>query len=147
MIRRSLLPRPVTRPVILDPLAFVLALVGAPILVAFMFFWILLIPVFAIFYGGPIYLALGVPSLLWYIPRYGISTWRIGFFAVLVNTLGCGAIALALIFFDAAIDAKGFAWFYWGFGTPVPFVWGFVFALLYPNFQTKFNRTLNASQT
>lgn len=53
-----------------DPMAFVLALIGAPILVAVFGFWLLLIPVFAVVFGGPVYLVFGTPVFLWMVTRY-----------------------------------------------------------------------------
>lgn len=51
----------------IDPVAFAIALIGAPLLVALLFFWILLIPVFALLFGGIPYLVLGTPVLLIYL--------------------------------------------------------------------------------
>jgi hypothetical protein len=53
----------------LDPVAFAAALVAAPLLVALICFWALLIPVFAVLFGGPVYLAFGTPVLLWMVTR------------------------------------------------------------------------------
>ena len=53
----------------LDPIAFVAALVIAPVLVALLGFWALLIPVFALVIGGPVYLAVGAPLLLVMVTR------------------------------------------------------------------------------
>jgi hypothetical protein len=57
----------------LDPKAFVLALIGAPILVALLGFWLFLIPVFAMVLGGPVYLVFGTPVLLWMVTRFPLD--------------------------------------------------------------------------
>jgi hypothetical protein len=48
----------------LNPVAFAMALVAAPILVTLCTFWIAFIPVFALIFGGPVYLLAGTPVLL-----------------------------------------------------------------------------------
>ncbi len=53
---------------IIDPVAFFLALFGGPILVTALSFW-LVVPVFALIIGGPLYLAVGTPVLLWRLQR------------------------------------------------------------------------------
>jgi hypothetical protein len=53
---------------IIDPVAFILALIGGPVLVTAISFW-LVVPVFALIIGGPLYLAVGTPVLLWRLQR------------------------------------------------------------------------------
>lgn len=48
----------------LDPVAFVAALIMAPLLVTMATFWVLYIPVVALVLGGPVYLIVGTPVLL-----------------------------------------------------------------------------------
>ena len=50
-----------------DAVAFFKALIGAPLIVAALGFWALGIPVFAVVFGGPAYLAFGTPILLIYL--------------------------------------------------------------------------------
>lgn len=50
---------------VIDPVAFFIALIGGPLLFTAMTFWILLVPVFALVLGGPVYLVIGTPLLLW----------------------------------------------------------------------------------
>jgi len=66
-----LLPKPVPKPYLIDPLAFVVALVGAPLAVGLLGGPLLLIPVFAVVFGGLPYLILGTPTLLWAFTRWG----------------------------------------------------------------------------
>jgi hypothetical protein len=54
----------------LDPKAFVLALICAPILIGILGAWMLLIPTVAVLLGGPYYLIFGTPVLLWMVTRY-----------------------------------------------------------------------------
>jgi|3_EtaG_2_1085321.scaffolds.fasta_scaffold160695_1 hypothetical protein len=53
---------------VIDPVAFFLALIGGPVLVTAISFW-LVVPVFALIIGGPLYLAVGTPVLLWRLQR------------------------------------------------------------------------------
>lgn len=57
----------------LDPVAFFIALLAAPVLVTLGSFWFFLIPVAALVLGGPIYLVLGTPLLLIYLQRHACS--------------------------------------------------------------------------
>lgn len=52
-----------------DPVAFVAALVLAPVAVT-LITCITVIPVFALVVGGPVYLIVGTPTLLWMVGRY-----------------------------------------------------------------------------
>ena len=53
---------------VLDPIAFVSALIGAPLLVTLFTFY-LYIPVVALVFGTPVYLVVGTPILLWMVTR------------------------------------------------------------------------------
>ncbi|WP_415921379.1 hypothetical protein [Tateyamaria sp. SN6-1] len=75
----------------LDPVAFAKALILAPLLVAGAGFWIILIPVFAAVFGGPIYLIVGTPVLMVY----------------LHYAEGSAAGAAALAFVTTAVGALG----------------------------------------
>ncbi|MEL6960152.1 MAG: hypothetical protein AAGL89_14495 [Pseudomonadota bacterium] len=68
----------------IDPTAFAVAVVGAPLLVTAMTFWIAFVPVIALVLGGPVYLAFAVPVLMWDMQRREPNAWRyvcLGFFA------------------------------------------------------------------
>lgn len=54
---------------IVDPVAFVIALVFGPILFTILTSWALFIPIFALVFGGPIYLLVGTPVMLVYLRR------------------------------------------------------------------------------
>lgn len=49
---------------------FTFALIGAPLLVTLLTFWAI-IPVFALIFGGPYYLLLAPPFLIWMLRRHG----------------------------------------------------------------------------
>lgn len=52
-----------------DVIAFAAALISAPLVVTALTFPTV-IPVFALIFGGPIYLIVGTPTLLWMVGRY-----------------------------------------------------------------------------
>jgi len=141
----NMLPKPLVKPVIIDPLAFTLALIGSPLLVAVFGFWILLIPVVGLVMGGPLYLAIGVPVLLWMIPRFGVHAFPVALTAAASNLVftSIGLVAFYLLR-GSRVDLDDAAMLYLAFGTPLAFVWGFVFALLYPKFERAPYRALNA---
>ena len=56
----------------LDPIAFTLALVAAPVVVAVLGFWLAMIPIIALI-GMPVYLIVGTPILLWMVTRYPMN--------------------------------------------------------------------------
>lgn len=111
-----------------DPLAFTLALVLAPLVFALLFFWVLLIPVFAVIFGAIPYLFFGTPIFLWGLGRglEGVVAGAgLGFLAwiAMCAALGIGWAAgrveqdlLALLAYFGAGMAPG---------------WGAAFALLY----------------
>jgi hypothetical protein len=71
---------------LIDPVAFFIALVAGPLVVTAVSFWILLIPVFALVFGGPIYLVMGTPLLLIHLRRNQASVrdlMTLGFLAAL----------------------------------------------------------------
>ena len=63
-------------PPALAPIAFVFALILAPIVVAVLFFWLFLIPVFAVYFGAIPYLLFGTPVLLWMVTHTRITFWN-----------------------------------------------------------------------
>ena len=89
-------PRPVRYAV--DPTAFVVALIGAPLLVTACTFWIGFIPLIALAMGGPVYLLLAIPVLLWDLPRHEPSFWRITAFGFLAAMSFAALLAIASLF-------------------------------------------------
>lgn len=140
--------KPPRKTFVIDPLAFVLALVSAPLFVAFLGFWAMFIPVAGIFYGGPLYLIFGTPALLWFLPRYGSNALGIALLAALVNFGASFSLFILpeLVGLDEIIfhDREGI---YLMFGTPLAFFWGLAFGWLYPKFERAEYRVLNADFT
>ncbi len=85
---------------IIDPVAFFIALIGGPLLFTALSFWALLIPVFALILGGPIYLVVGTPVLLWYLRNHDGDPSALGFLSLKV----IGFLAPLTILISAAIS-------------------------------------------
>jgi hypothetical protein len=117
---------------ILDPIAFAGALVLAPLLVAALFFWIILIPVAAVFFGGLPYLVFGGPVFLWMVTRYPPD---FGTFAV--GGLAAHALfVLSLALWQMSDDYQGneILGFMALWGLPFCLGWGGAFSWLYAKF-------------
>ena len=117
----------------LDPVAFALALVLAPLLVALMFFWLLLIPVLAVIFGAVPYLVFGTPALLWMVTRLRPSLGRFALGGLVVHGLFLACLAAwGLLLHDRA--ALDLFWFFALFGLPHAAAWFAAFAALYRGF-------------
>lgn len=118
---------------IVDPVAFTLALIGAPCLVTLLTFWAW-IPVLALAMGAPLYLLFGTP-VMWRALRRGMT--RKGDFAWLglkTNAVACVFAFPILILFEGQpgiADATGICVIYLFFGSIFAPIWGAVFAWLY----------------
>lgn len=106
-----------TKPLPFDPVAFVAALVLAPFLVTLVT-CITIIPVFALVIGGPIYLIVGTPTLLWMVGRFPpvFSPFALAGLTAMVVLVVLAAVA------NLIRPEQG-----WGEMIPI-FLWGFVFA-------------------
>ncbi|QFT94232.1 hypothetical protein FIU86_15380 [Roseovarius sp. THAF9] len=122
---------------VVDPVAFFFALVGAPLAVAVGGFWALGIPVFAVVFGGPFYLAIGVPVLLWYLGRRPPEPWRIAGLALVSYGVPAGIFMLYLLVTGGQSAAQEFVIFA-GFGLIFAPLWGGVFGIFYRNFRREF---------
>ncbi len=122
---------------VVDPVAFFFALVGAPLAVAAGGFWALAIPIFAVVYGGPFYLAIGVPVLLWYLGRRPPKPWRIAGLALVSYGVPAGVFMLYLLVTGGQSAAQEFVIFA-GFGLIFAPLWGGVFGIFYRNFRREF---------
>ena len=111
------------------PIAFTSALILAPIIVTGLTCF-LLIPIFALIMGGPVYLAIGTPVLLWMVGRYPPQFWPYAFAGLLGNL---ALIAFAYIAFSLQPAEfrtyEGMTLAYWGL--PFAPLWAGTFALLY----------------
>ena len=122
---------------VIDPVAFFFALVGAPLAVAAGGFWAIGIPVFAVVFGGPFYLAIGVPVLLWYLGRRPPDPLRIAGLALVSYGVPAGIFLLYLLVTGGQSAAEGFVIFV-GFGLIFAPLWGGVFGIFYRNFRREF---------
>lgn len=114
------------------PIAFTSALILAPIVVTLLTCF-LLIPIFALIMGAPVYLAIGTPVLLWMVGRYPPSFGPYALAGLLGNL---ALIAFAYIAISLQPEAsrthEGMTLAYWGL--PFAPLWAGTFALLYRRF-------------
>lgn len=123
-------PRHRARTHLIDPVAFGAALIAAPLMVAALGFWFLLIPVAALIMGGPLYLAFFTPVMLIRARRNEVTAADAGMVAVLTNAAVSGAITL-LFMLNGAGDAGSILILYLGFGSVFSLIWGGLFGRLY----------------
>ncbi|QBF33560.1 hypothetical protein [Thalassococcus sp. S3] len=113
---------------VVDPIAFFLALVGAPLVVAVLGFWIMLIPVVGIVLGGPYYLILGTPILLAYLLLYEPKPWIAALLATVAVLLLLGGAHLLQARLPTDLLREPM---YLYFGPPCGAAWGAAFVWLY----------------
>jgi len=121
-----------TRPVghgIIDPVAFFIALFGAPILTTAATFW-LVIPVFALVIGGPLYLVLGTPALLWHLRRDAVDASSVALLALLVFLAGLVIMGLLSVL-TGNHGVLNIVLYLGPFGAIFAPLWGGVFARIY----------------
>ena len=137
--RKSIWPREAGPRYVIDPVAFFVALIGGPLLITAVSFWIVGIPIAALLFGGPVYLVLGTPLLLWHLRRTvgeGSSLALLALAAVLVPCLAMAGIG-ALTGQDHLL---GIAIFYGGFGAIFGPAWAGGFAFIYDKMRSDFSR-------
>ncbi|MEO0938982.1 MAG: hypothetical protein AAFY38_12585 [Pseudomonadota bacterium] len=111
----------------IDPLGFLLGLVLAPLIVTAVTFPVGGFSLFVLFFGGPIYLALGTPLLLWHL-RF--NTPKVG----RIVLLGLKTLIVVIIVWAASMTQED-----WRSVLPVMtgltlgfgLAWVWVFALIY----------------
>lgn len=137
------LPNPAPTRYLLDPFAFFAALIGAPLLVALLGFWMLFIPVIAVYAGGLPYLIIGTPLLLYYIPRHGAAPQDIALLALKTAALGVLLAAMIAVLTDPKMihDASGFLVFLAAMSLLFALLWGHVFGWLYGKLERGFYKT------
>lgn len=119
---------------VIDPVAFFGALVAAPLAVAVGGVWAAGIPVFALVLGGPFYLVIGVPVLLWHLAHRPPEPGRIAvlaFVSFAIPAALCMAYLLLVFGQRAAEDLAIFVFF----GLIFAPLWGGVFGIFYRKFQ------------
>lgn len=117
------------KPLPFGPVAFTSALILAPIVVTGLTCF-LLIPVFALLFGSPVYLAIGTPVLLWMVGRYPPRFLPYAF-AGLLGNIALIAFAYTAISLqpETSRTYEGMTLAYWGL--PFAPLWAGTFALLY----------------
>ncbi len=144
VITRSILfptPKPPER--LVDPVAFFIALILAPLVVGLLGAPLLLIPSFAVLVGGLPYLLIGGPILWWALRRGEISDDRffgLGFKTICALTIPC-YLAFLPNFIARGSDIADALTLAWVVGLCAAIcavhagLWGMVFAILYRRFR------------
>ncbi len=109
--------------------AFFLALVAAPFVSALLFFW-MVIPVFALFFGLPFYLALGTPLLLWFLGGARRSGGEIAALAFVSHLVFFGLV-LAILHATGNTSFIAEAQVFLFCGAITAPIWGGIFGWLY----------------
>jgi hypothetical protein len=140
-VLNRLVPRQSGAPFAVPPVAFICALFGAPLVIAFFGFWIFLIPVFALYFGGPLYLVCAGPACYWYLKRRVPKTLEITLLAIVVNTI----VTLVLLCLNALMASffrlDDLLVLYGGFGSVMSAIWGATFCKLYVWFKADTDKT------
>lgn len=122
---------------IIDPVAFFAALIGGPLVFTGMTFAAFFIPVAALLFGGPLYLIVGTPLLLWYLRRNDGDPNALAALAFKVM-----AFSLLLVLAIAAITGKeqlfGVGLWFTGFGMIFGPAWAYFFGLIYQRLRRDF---------
>ncbi|MEM6594798.1 MAG: hypothetical protein AAF672_08395 [Pseudomonadota bacterium] len=118
---------------LIDPIAFVGALICAPLVIAAVFCWVLFIPVVAVGFGALPYLLLGTPVYFWLLSRGEERKWCFALAGLIANTFGAVVLtASQRIGFSGAFDMFQL---YIGFGSIFAPLWSATFMWLYRSFR------------
>jgi len=119
-----------------NPIAFFLALICAPLLVTLFSFWTV-IGLFALPFGIVPYLAIGTPVLLWAVGRIKPRFWTYAFLGLVGNMVLAVVIVLIALPENNGADALDMTLFFVGFGLIFAPLWagtfGSLYAKLHPN--------------
>ncbi|MEO0372555.1 MAG: hypothetical protein AAF231_13940 [Pseudomonadota bacterium] len=118
---------------LIDPRAFILALVSAPLIIGFLFFW-LLVPAVAVVMGGPFYLLTATPVMLWWLGRHQPNVLTAAILGFLSNLVVVGVIYL-LHLAEVGRGYHDVANIYLVFGSIMAPIWAGFFALLYQSWR------------
>ncbi|MEL7099063.1 MAG: hypothetical protein AAGM84_09570 [Pseudomonadota bacterium] len=124
---------------VIDPVAFAVSLIGGPLMVTALTFWILGIPVAALIFGGPAYVILGTPLLLWHLRRNVGEGNGIAVLALVSVAVPCCALAGLGVLLDNG-EFIGIAAFYGFFGAIFAPAWAGGFAFLYNRLRNDLSR-------
>ena len=122
-----------------DPWPFVAAVIGGPLLVTLVSFWIFFVPVFALILGGPIYLVFGLPLGQLYLRRHA------GKPAEILALATCVSAAVALPFCIIVMLASGpdgifLALIIMGFCLLFAALWSVTTAMIYDRLRSETSR-------
>ena len=120
---------------LVDPTAFALAMVGGPVIVGILGAPFLLIPSFAVIFGGPIYLLIGLPVMLAYLRRYRATPGDWAFIAFACHLFLFTPTFLFAWLQDEHTDTVGLFLFLGSVFAPT---WGAVSGLLYRRLENDF---------
>ncbi|WP_299368785.1 hypothetical protein [uncultured Tateyamaria sp.] len=123
----------------IDPVAFVAALFGAPVLVALLGFWVLGLPVFALILGGPVYVILGTPLLLIHLHRHPGTANGTGQLALMTAIIGCALVA-SFLFAAGELDGLPVLAIASVFVAGFALIWGKTFGMLYNRWRSDLSR-------
>ncbi len=120
-----------------DPIAFFGALLLAPIVVAVLFFWVMLIPIYAVMFGTIPYLLFGGPVLLWITTHTRVTFWGCALGGLLAQAMFVISAAACLATGRATflIPDEYFLRFLALWGIPFSAAWCGTFARLYHGFR------------
>jgi hypothetical protein len=122
---------------IIDLVMFFIALVLAPLIVTALTFWIFLVPVVALAMGGPVYLLLGIPLLLWWLSRKPPKPNEIAWLAFCAN-LAVASGPYAFMALTGAAEPEFLALLYLIFGCIFAPLWAWTFGKLYLSLRRPF---------
>ena len=122
---------------IVDPVAFALSMVAGPVFVGLLGAPLLLVPSFAVVFGGVPYLLFGTPALLIYLRFRSPSCGEIALLAFLVNILLFALVALVAAQVHP-LRYDDFLFFMFGFGCVFAPIWGATTAWLYRRWRRPF---------
>jgi hypothetical protein len=104
----------------------------APLVVALLFFWALMIPVFAVIFGAVPYLVFGTPIQMWTVTRFPIKDFVFAIGGAAAQFLfACSLRVLANLRPDLRVGDAGFMAIW---GIPFAIGWFIAFAHLYRRF-------------
>ncbi|QUJ75601.1 hypothetical protein KDD17_11615 [Sulfitobacter albidus] len=125
---------------LIDPVAFAVALIGGPVIFTLFSFWALFVPIFALAMGGPVYLLLGTPLLMWHLRHNEGDPSDLGWLAFKTMVVGMLAAILAALV-TGNEDLFGLGMFYSGFGMIFAPAWAYFFGVIYRRLRRDFYAT------
>lgn len=123
----------------LDPVAFFKALILTPFIVAAAGFWALFIPVFAVVFGGPIYLVFGTPILMIYLHYRVGSAYEIAMLAFATTAVGALILMVTESVFAWGLAISGVNVFVLIALAMAP-IWGVTFGYFYNRWRSTVSR-------